>query len=364
MDRSKRYAVADLLAFSKALLEALDVPADEAASTADALSYADLSGIDSHGVALLSVYDPQLRSGAWRARRTISVVHETPSTALMDADGGLGHPAGVRAMAVAIEKATLVGSACVGVRESNHYGAAGYYAQLALPHDMIGFSVTNAGPAMLPTFGLQPQLGTNPLAVAVPTTKAPPFVLDMATTVKAIGKLRLVGRMRLPAPVGWLLGADGRPEHDPLQFTRSRRSGMLGGLLPLGGAGEELSGHKGFGLGLTVELLALLGGGTPAPFMMFGPGCPPTTVGHFFGAVRVDAFRPAAEFKADVDRVLARIMASPKMPGHERILTAGVKEFECRQERQRLGIPLDSGRVEELRSLAAPLNVPMPEPLA
>ena len=362
MQLPARYAAPALHEFCRRALEALGVPGDEARVTADVLLYADLHGIDSHGLVQMSVYERHLRSGAYVARRSITILHETPATALMDGGGGLGHPAGVRAMKLAIEKARQAGSGVVAVRRSHHFGAAGYYAQLALDEDMVGFAITNAGPAVLPTFGLQPQLGTNPIALAVPTRNEPPFVLDMATSAKAIGKLDIYIRQGKEVPDGWLMGSDGGPCHDPSEFVQARSSGMLGGLLPLGGAGEETSGYKGFGLGLGVELLALLAGDNPGPFMNMWPGCPEPTIAHLFWVLRIDAFRAPSEFKADIDRVLARIRASPKTPGQERIYTAGEKEFDSVRERRAEGIPLDPRVVESLRRLAAGLDLEMPEP--
>lgn len=364
MDERPRYAASELHRFCCQVLEKLNVPPDEAAIEADVLLYADLRGIDSHGVNHLPNYVRHLRNGAYQARRTIAVVHETPSTALIDGGGGLGPPAAVRAMQVAIEKARLVGSSCVAVRNSHHFGAAGYYAAMALAHDMIGFCLSNAGPGVLPTFGISPQTGTNPIAVAVPTDKEPPFVLDMATSVKAFGKLELLIQEGKDAPPGWFLLADGSMGRDPKAYPQLRLIERRGGLLPLGGVGEETSGYKGFGLSLTVELLsALLAGDTPSPFMKLWPGCPEPSISHFFGAIRIDAFRPASEFKADVDRMLAHIKASPKMPGHDRIYVAGEKEWECLQERQRLGIPLHPKVVEGLAKLAQELELPAPQPL-
>jgi LDH2 family malate/lactate/ureidoglycolate dehydrogenase len=265
-------------------------------------------------------------------------------------------------MKVAIEKANAVGSSCIAVRNSHHFGAAGYYASLALEHDMIGLALSNAGPAVLPTFGLQPQLGTNPIALAVPSNKEPPFVLDMATSVKAAGKLRLLIREGKEAPVGWLMSADGKAARSPEGFFRGITTGISGGLLPLGGAGEETSGYKGYGLGLAVELLTLLAGDTPGPFMKIRPDGPEPNISFFFKAIRVDAFRPARDFKADVDRILAHIKTSPKMPGQHRIYVAGEKAFERHQERRANGIPLDPSVVDDLENLAQDFGFPAPKP--
>ena len=358
-----RYAASELHQLCRRVLDALDVPAWEAEITADVLRYADLRGIDSHGVTLLPWYVGSLRKGAYAAQREISVVHESPSTALIDGGNGLGGPTAVRAMQIAIEKGKRVGSACVAVRHSSHFGAAGYYAAMALEHDLIGLCLTNAGPAVLPTFGLQPQCGTNPIALAVPAGKEPAFVLDMATSVKAAGKLKVLARAGLPVPDGWFVEGDGRMGRDPQYFVKRRSSTMLGGMLPLGGADEETSGYKGFGLGLGVEMLTgVLAGDIASPFMKLLPGYPEPSVSHFFAAMRIDAFRPAEEFKAEVDRLLAHIKASPRMPGHERIFVAGEKETECMRERQARGVPLPDALVRELHGLAEEVGVPAPVP--
>lgn len=337
------------------------VPSNEAQITADVLSYADLRGIDSHGVTLIPWYVASLDKGAYLARRVISIVHETPSTALVDGKGGLGHPAAVTAMETAIQKCAAVGSSCVAVRRSSHFGAAGYYAAMALDHNMIGLCLTNAGPAVLPTFGLQPQCGTNPIALAVPANKEPPFVLDMATSVKAAGKLKVLARSGKLVPSGWLLEEDGRMSSDPEFFVRKRSSTMFGGLLPLGGIGEETSGYKGFGLGLGVDLLTgVLANDIPSPFMKLLPGYPEPSVSHFFAAIRIDAFRPASEFKDEVDRLLSHVKASAKLPNSERIFVAGEKEFECFQERCSKGIPLPVELVQELQRLAQELDLKFP----
>lgn len=363
MNEKQKYAAAELHSFCRTILETLNVPPDEAALTADVLLYADIRGIDSHGVAHLCRYAQNLSSDSYHARRTISIVHETPTTALIDGGGGLGQPCGVRAMQIAIDKAAKANVSQVAVRNSHHYGAAGCYAAMALEHDMIGFSMTNAGPLVLPTFGLEPQLGTNPLAVAIPAEEEPHFVLDMATSVKAMGKVGILMRDGRQMPPGWLMAPDGSPAHDGEEMLENRRTLRLGGLLPLGGAGEETSGYKGFGLALGVEILtALLVGDPASPYMEISEG-PEPTIAHFFGAVRIDAFRPASAFKRDVDRILRTIKASPTTPGHDRVYVAGQKEHETLQERSRSGIPLHPRLAEDLERLAQDLGVAPLEPM-
>ena len=365
MNTRSTYSADDLHRFCCLILEKVGAPTDEARQTADVLLYADIRGIDSHGIAHLSRYARALASGAYSAQRAIAVVRETPSTALIDGGGGLGLPCGVRAMNIAIEKAQQVGSSCVAVRNSHHFGAAGYYAHMALEHDMIGSALTNAGPIVLPTFGLQPQVGTNPIAIAIPADKESPFVLDMATSVKAAGKLEILMREGKMAPTGWLMSSGGDPAQDPEEVLRGRRSEGLGGLLPLGGAGEETSGYKGFGLALAVEMLGpLLAGDRPSPFMEIGGGGPEPTIAHFFAAIRIDAFRPVTEFKRDVDRVLRHIKASPAVPGRDRVYVAGEKEFETLQKRSESGIPLHPKVVEDLQRLGQDFGSAPLEPIA
>ena len=357
----KRFADVDLRRFCTEALSSMGVPLDEARITGEVLVYADLRGIDSHGIAHLKRYVNSLRTGAYAKEREIVVVHQTPSTALVDGGNGLGYPTAVRAMELAIEKAGAVGSSCVAARNSHHFGAAGYYASMALVQDMIGFCVTNAGPAVVPTFGIRGQFGTNPIALAVPAGKEPPFVLDMATSVKATGKIEMLIRAGQEAPPGWFLQADGSTGGDPQQFLSTLVDKRMGGQLPLGGQSEITSGYKGYGLGLGIELLApILAGDIASPFMQIGGGRPEPTIGHFFGAIRVDAFRPAAEFKADVDQILAHVKASPKAPGQERIWVAGEKEHDALQERRKLGIPLQPRVIDDLNQLAKELNIAPP----
>ena len=358
METQSRFAADALHQFCNEAFTKLGVPDEEARITADVLIYADLRGIDSHGIAHLKRYVNSIRTGGYATQRQIAVVHQTPSTALVDGGGGLGYPTAVKAMDIAIDKALAVGSACVAARNSHHYGAAGYYASMALEHDMIGFSITNAGPAVVPTFGVQVQFGTNPIALAVPADKEPHFVLDMATSVKATGKVEILIREGKEAPAGWFVHADGSTGGDPQEFLETLIEKRLGGHLPLGGQGEVNSGYKGYGLGLGIELLApVLAGGMASPFMQIGPGQHEPVISHFFGAIRVDAFRPAAEFKAEVDRVLASVKASRKAPGQERIWVAGEDQYETQQERSQFGIPLHPRVVDELNQLATELEI-------
>jgi L-2-hydroxycarboxylate dehydrogenase (NAD+) len=352
-----------LRAFCERALRAVDVPPEDAAIVADVLVAADLRGIDSHGVARLRRYTDGVRRGIMSAHPTVRVLAETPATAVLDADAGLGQPVSYRAMKRAIEKAQAVGVGVVAVRNSNHFGIAGYYAMLALEHDCIGMATTNAGRLVIPTFGREPMLGTNPIAVAAPAGSERPYVLDMATSTAAMGKIEIYDRLGLALPLGWAADRDGLPLHDAHQARTqlSRRAG--GGLLPLGGASETTGGHKGYGLSLLVDILCgVLAGAAYSDRIMsegVAAGVPThPNLGHVFAALRVDAFRPLGEFEAAMDDLQRRIKESPKAAGHERIYIHGEKEAEALAERSRLGIPLDPHVTDDLRSLAQELDVP------
>jgi L-2-hydroxycarboxylate dehydrogenase (NAD+) len=241
--------------FCTQVFEKMGVPHDDAEVTSDVLVLANLRGIDSHGVARLKRYVDGLRDGVMLPRPKIEVVHETPTTALMDGGAGLGQPVGVRGMQLAIEKASEMGVGFVAVRNSNHYGIAGYYALMALENEMMGISSTNADVLVVPTFSRDALLGTNPIAVAAPAGQERAFVLDMATSTVPRGKLEVYDRMEKPIPLGWATDEQGIPTADAQQVLENFKARAGGGLLPLGGAGEEFGGHKGYGLALLVDIL-------------------------------------------------------------------------------------------------------------
>jgi LDH2 family malate/lactate/ureidoglycolate dehydrogenase len=253
---------------------------------------------------------------------------------------------GHRAMEMAIQKAKSAGVAMVGVRNSRHYGMSAYYSMLALPHDMIGIAMTNASRQVVPTFGRVSKYGTNPMCFAVPTGKELPFVLDMATTTAAAGKLELAARLGKSVPGGWALNERAEPTKDPRTAQKARK------LLPLGGTRDGGS-HKGYGLAVLVEILCGVLTGT---ITALNENQDPR--GHFFGAIRVDAFRPATEFKRDMDRLMRELKSTPPAQGQERVYVAGEIEYETAQERAEHGIPLHSSVLEGLRAVAAQLGVP------
>jgi len=347
--------------FCVRVFQKMGVPEEDARITADVLVTADLRGIDSHGVARLRRYVNGLRDGMMIAQPQVQVVTDTPTTALIDAGAGLGQPVSYRAMERAIGKAKEHGAGFVTVRNSNHYGIAGYYAMMALAHDCIGISMTNSAALVVPTFGRDARLGTNPIAVAAPAGREPPFVLDMATSTVPRGKLEVYNRLDKPLPVGWATDETGTPTDDAEQVLENFRRRAGGGLLPLGGAGELLGGHKGYGLSLWVDVFcAILSGAAYADTVypkMPGGKPLPSKIGHFFGAWRVDGFRLVDEFKAAMDDLQRRLRDTPKAAGETRIYIHGEKEYEEAERRSREGIPLNPKVAADLRAIGEELGV-------
>lgn len=314
---------------------------------AEVLLESDLRGIESHGVARLGeFYIGRIRDGDTNPAPKVRVVHQAPATALIDGDGGMGIVVGHQAMELAIQKGNRTGAGFVAVTNSRHYGIAGYYSSMALARDMIGISMTNAPPRVLPTFGSEPMVGTNPISIAAPTKSGPPFVLDMATSVVAAGKFENAERAGTSIPQGWALDTEGQPTTDPVVAKSSRRS------LPLGSE-ANMSSHKGYGLAVMVDILCgVLSGIGPSPMLR-------NNAGHFFGALRIDAFRPADQFKEMMDEMCIALRATPVLPGYDRVLVPGDPEFQTREERLKSGIPLHPSVVESLRQLGLELNVPL-----
>jgi len=347
--------------FCVRVFQKMDVPEENARITAEVLVTADLRGIDSHGVARLRRYRDGLRDGMMVARPEVQVVSETPATALIDAGAGLGQPVSHRAMERAIQKALDVGAGFVTVRNSNHFGIAGYYAMMALEHDCIGISMTNAATLVTPTFGRDAMLGTNPISVAAPAGEELPFVLDMATSTVPRGKLEVYNRLEKPIPLGWATDETGTPTDEPARVLENFKQRAGGGLLPLGGAGELLGGHKGYGLSLWVDVFcAILSGAAYANqvYPKAADGRPlPSRIGHFFGAWRVDAFRPVREFKAAMDDLEHRLKNAPKAEGQTRIYVHGEKEYEEAERRSRDGIPLNPKVAADLRAIGEEVGV-------
>ncbi|MGH7852469.1 MAG: Ldh family oxidoreductase [Candidatus Binatia bacterium] len=338
-----------LTRFVVGAFEKLGVPKDEAEIGANVLVQADLRGVDTHGVIRFNPqawYVKWLTEGSMTARPNIRVVSETASSALLDGDRGMGMVIGHRAMELAIRKAKESGIGVVAVRNSRHYGMSAYYSMLALPHDMIGIAMTNASRQVVPTFGREARFGTNPMCFAVPTGKELPFVLDMATTTAAAGKLELAARQGKPIPLGWALNERAEATDDPRIAQKARK------LLPLGGSREGGS-HKGYGLAIVVEILCGVLTGT-----LTALNADQDPRGHFFGAIRIDTFRPVDEFKRDMDRLLRELKSTPSIEGQDRVYAAGEVEFETADERREHGIPLLPSVLKGLREVGEQVGVP------
>ena len=350
-----------LIDFCVRVFQKMDVPEEDARITADVLVAADLRGIDSHGVARLRRYVDGLRSGMMIARPQVQVVTETPVTALIDAGGGLGQPVSYRAMERALEKALQFGAGFVTVRNSNHYGIAGYYAMMALERGCIGMSMTNAAVLVVPTFGRDAMLGTNPIAVAAPADRERPFVMDMATSTVPRGKLEVYNRLEKPLPMGWATDETGTPTDDARRVLENFKERAGGGLLPLGGAGELLGGHKGYGLSVWVDVFCGVLSGAAYANLVYpktADGKPlPSAIGHFIGAWRVDAFRPEEEFKAAMDDLQQRLKRASRAEGQTRIYIHGEKEYEEAERRTSDGIPLNAKVAADLRAVGQELGV-------
>jgi LDH2 family malate/lactate/ureidoglycolate dehydrogenase len=319
---------------------------------------ADMRGVDSHGVARLSGYVRLWEVGRINATPDIRVIYETPSTAVVDGDRGLGLVVAPFAMKVAIEKANNVGTGWVSVKNSNHFGIAGYHAMMALEHDMIGWAMTNASALVAPTFSIERMLGTNPIAVAIPAQDEPPFIADFATTTASNGKLEILQRKNAEAPLGWVQDKDGKPTTNPNVLKEG------GAMLPLGGDREHGS-HKGYALGSIVDIFsAVLSGASygpwAPPFPAYVPvpeNMPGEGLGHFLGAMRVDAFRSAADFKKHMDKWIKRFREAKPVEGQPKVLIPGDAEREMQMIRRKEGIPLVDAVIEDLQKVGERMGV-------
>ena len=347
------YAFDKVRDFTNNVFLKMGCSASDAELATKVLVSADLRGIDSHGVARLIGYVRLWENGRINPTPDIKLVHETPSTGVVDGDAGLGLVVAPKAMEIVIEKAKKVGSGWISVKNSNHYGIAGYHAMMALEHDMIGMSMTNASPLVAPTFSTERMLGTNPIAVAIPADKQPPFVADFATTTAANGKLEILQRKGEEAPLGWIQDKEGHQTTNPHELKEG------GALLPLGGDREHGS-HKGFCLGSIVDIFSAVFSGAnygpwAPPFVSFLP-MPENPVGeglgHFFGAMRIDGFRPAQEFKSHMDTWIERFREAKNADDMPEVVIPGDPERLSEVERLKNGIPLNDKVVIDLKEVA------------
>ena len=354
-DLRPRFQADQLRAFTRAVFEHFGVSPDDAATGAEVLVDADLSGIESHGIAHLPWhpgYAPGLRDGRVNPRPTIAVLRDSPVAASWDADGGVGVIVARKAMEACLAKAEATGIGMVTVRNGRHFGAAGYYARMAAERDMIGMAMCNVPPIAVAAGGLDRRFGTNPIAFAAPVENDHPFLLDVATTAVAAGKLEIATRQGKRIPLGWAIDAEGNDTDDPEILRKG------GALLPLG-SHMATSAYKGYGLGLMVDILTgVLSGTGSAVFAERGQ----PLHDFWFAAWRIDAFRDPVEFKADMKRMVDRMRETKPEPGVDSVLVAGDPEGAARADRSVHGVPLDGETVEQLRALASEVGVAFPGP--
>jgi len=355
---------ADVLrAFAERAFETLGVPAADARVCADVLLRSDLRGIASHGVGRLKMYVDRIRMGMLDPAAQPEVVREGPTTAVIDGHHGMGHVIGVRAMELAITKAKAHGLGAVAARNSSHFGIAGYYPLMAVAQDLIGVTVTNARPSVFPTFGAEPTFGTNPIAFGAPTDEDCPFLFDASTSVVPRGKLEVLSRAGKAIPTGWVGDPAGNAATDTDVVLAGLNAGEYG-LLPLGGLGELLSGHKGYGLATVVEILSasLQAGVFLKDLASFAPdgSARKQQLGHFFLAIDVAAFDEPAAFKKRTGDILRALRATRKVPGHDRIFTAGEKEWEAEGRILARGVPINPKLQADLSAVRDALSIEAP----
>lgn len=357
-----RYNAEKLEKWVQGIFQASGFELSESAMGAKVLIAADLRGIDSHGVARLSGYLRLKESNRISTSPHRAIVHETPSTAVVDGDQGLGLVTGEFAMDIAIRKAEICGTGWVSVKNSTHFGIAAFHALHAIPKNMIGIAMTNASPLVTPTFGKERMLGTNPICVAIPGGDYPPIVVDLATSAAANGKLEIAQRTGSPIPEGWVQTAEGASTQDPFALKNG------GALLPLG-SNRDLGSHKGYGLSAIVDIMsAVLSGANYGPwvppFVSFLPvleDCPGEGLGHFFGAIRVDAFRPLPDYQKHISSWISRFKSTQPIRHEQPVIIPGEPEFHEHQNRMKLGIPLHDAVIQDLMILAQKYQLPLPE---
>ena len=346
--------------FMAEAFKAAGVPPEDAAICAEVLIAADKRGIDSHGInRLKAIYLDRIKKGIQEPVTRMEIIKDGPTTAVIDGHNGMGHVIGKRSMQMAIDKAGKYGMGMVAVRNSTHYGIAGYYTLMAVENGMIGICGTNARPSIAPTFGVENMLGTNPLTFSMPTDEEFPFFLDCATSVSQRGKIEVYAREGKKVPDGWVIDEAGCSVNDAESILKDLVNGS-NALVPLGGIGDETAGYKGYGYATVVEILsaALQGGSFLKMLSGIENGRPaPIPLGHFFLAIDVSAFIELEEFKKYAGQILRELRASKKMPGAERIYTPGEKEHLLWMEQRYRGVPLNEDLQAEIRAVIKEYNL-------
>ena len=350
-----RFRKEDLVDYATHYMEKLGVPGEDARIVSDVLVEADIRGVDSHGVIrIYSYYGNRLEKKYMDPVTPFKIISETDTTLLYDGGNGMGQVVSYRAMENCIKKAKKSNIAIATVRNSNHYGIAGYYAMMALKHDMIGISLTNSQPLVAPTYGKTAIFGTNPISFAAPSYNEYPFVLDMATSVVPIGRIKVYEKKKEKIPLGWGIDDTGNLTDDPVKV----QSGGPGAVLPLGGI-DIMRGYKGYGLAIMVEILcAALSGASHLTDVGFPHEPKQCDVSHFFMAININAFRPVIDFKKQLDDIIKMLKDSPKAEGKDRIYIAGEKEFDTAEYNKKHGVPVIKPVIDELMQNGRRLGIP------
>jgi LDH2 family malate/lactate/ureidoglycolate dehydrogenase len=343
----------ELERFCAGVFAALGMPDGDAGVAARVLVAADASGIPSHGVGRMGRYVEGLSTGLMLPKAESVLVNEGPTTLVVDARGAMGAPVSVRTMDRVIEKAKEYGSAFACVRDSNHFGIAGFYARMALEADMIGIAMTNTAALGVPTFGTKAMFGTNPFAFAAPAGREKSFVLDMSTTVVTRGKIEVHQRSAKPLQPGWTVDQSGKATSDAAQVLEGLQNRSGGGILPLGGLGTAYGGHKGYGLAVMVDILCALLCGAPFGQNVYDTPTSSARVSHFFGAIKIASFRNPEDFRRDMDAMLGELRTSPPAEDQDRVLYAGLPEQEREAEYAVKGIPLPKAVYDALVRIGA-----------
>lgn len=359
-EESIRVPVGTLVAFMEDACVAMGVPRDDAVVIADVLITSDLWGVRSHGVAHLKMYHERMKAGLQLPVTKMTIVKETPTTAVMDGGNGMGMVVGYHAMKLAIQKARQFGLGAVAVRNSSHYGVAGYYTLMAAREGQVGISFTNAHPSIAPTFGVKPMLGTNPIAVAAPTDEPFPYMFDAATAIVPRGKIEIAARANKSIPEGWVIGPDGMSVKDSAGLITRMNEGTAA-LFPLGGMGETTGGHKGYGLATMVEIFSAAFQDGAYLWQLTdtdAEGNPQfLRIGHFFLAMDIEHFIPLEAFKRITGAMMRELRSSPRSPLEPRIFTAGEKEYYSTQRVQAEGVEISPGVQRALNALREELKI-------
>ncbi len=345
--------------FMRDVFIGLGVPQDDAKIIADVLITSDIRGIDSHGIQRCKMYYDRIKEGIYEVKTKIDIIKDGPTTALWDGNCGMGHVIAYKAMREAIKKAKKYGLGAVAVRNSTHFGIAGYYSLMAIKEGMIGLTVTNARPSIPPTFGVEPMLGTNPLCVGAPTDEEFPFLIDCATSIIQRGKVETYARINKQLPKNTVINDKGEFITDPNKVL-AKMLERKAALLPLGGKGEDTAGYKGYGYSTLVELLSA--GLQEGIYLrdtlgIVEDGQKRLKVGHFFLAINIESFIGLDSFKGTAGSIMKDLRNSPKEPRRNRIFTAGEKEFYVEIERKKTGIPLNKSLQKDIKTIAKELGL-------